>query len=424
MCRSIWRPLPKRQIKPQMQTYLVGGAVRDRLLGIEVADRDWVVVGASPEQMTQQGFRPVGADFPVFLHPKTSEEYALARTERKSGKGYHGFVFHAGPQVTLEQDLQRRDLTVNAIAEAADGNLIDPCGGQQDLQNRVLRHVSPAFVEDPVRLLRVARYYARFKSLGFSVAPETRVLLKSMVDNGEVDHLVPERCWAEAVRSLALPEPQYFFELLRECGALARIFPELDALFGVPQAAEHHPEIDTGVHTLMALAEAARLQAPTAVRYAVLCHDYGKALTPAQDLPAHHGHEQAGLDRVAACSQRLGVPREYRELALLVTRWHLHVHRAAELKPATLLKVLEAADAFRRPERLEQLLLACEADARGRKGLQTREYSQPAIFRTALAAAGAINAKAIVASGKRGPQVGEELKRQRIAAIKASCVNC
>jgi len=403
-----------------MQIYLVGGAVRDRLLGLEVADRDWVVVGASPEAMSDQGFRPVGADFPVFLHPETSEEYALARTERKSGSGYHGFVFHTGPDVTLEDDLQRRDLTVNAIAQDADGNLSDPCGGQKDLESRVLRHVSPAFVEDPVRVLRVARYYARFKPLGFSVAPETLELLKQMVNNGEVDHLVPERVWAEAVRSLALPEPQHFFELLRECGALARIIPELDSLFGVPQTAKHHPEIDTGVHTLMALAQAARLQAPTVVRYAVLCHDYGKALTPEQVLPGHRGHEQAGLELVEACSQRLGVPREFREVALLVTRWHLHVHRAAELKAATILKVLEAADAFRRPERLGHLLLACEADARGRLGLEARDYPQTEMFRNALDAAQTVDTKAIVNSGKRGPQVGEELKRQRIAAISAA----
>ncbi len=403
-----------------MQTWLVGGAVRDRLLGLEVSDRDWVVVGATPEKMTGQGFRPVGADFPVFLHPETGEEYALARTERKSGKGYHGFVFHTGEDVSLEDDLQRRDLTINSIAEDANGNLTDPCGGQRDIENRVLRHVSPAFVEDPVRVLRLARYYARFKPLGFSVAPETLALLTQMVDNGEIDHLVPERVWAEAQRSLALPQPQHFFELLRECGALARIFPELDALFGVPQPAAHHPEIDTGVHTLMALAQAARLQASTAARYAVLCHDYGKALTPPEKLPSHHGHEQAGLARVEQCSQRLGVPREFREIALLVTRWHLHVHRADELKPATLLKVLEAADAFRRPERLEQLLIACEADARGRTGLAERDYPQPKRFHAALAAAAKIDAQAIVASGKRGPQVGEELRRQRVHAI-GSC---
>lgn len=416
-----------------MRTYLVGGAVRDRLLGLEVSDRDWVVVGATPEQMVDQGFRPVGADFPVFLHPKTREEYALARTERKSGSGYHGFVFHTGSDVSLEDDLQRRDLTINAIAQEtcqepghkpgykrgqdADANLIDPCGGQQDLQDRILRHVSPAFVEDPVRVLRLARYYARFKPLGFRVAPETQALLKHMVGSGEVDHLVPERVWAETQRSLALPQPQYFFELLRECGALARLFPELDALFGVPQPAAHHPEIDTGVHTLMALAQAARMQATTAVRYALLCHDYGKALTPEDALPSHHGHEEAGVALVEQASKRLGVPREFREIAILVTRWHLHVHRAGELKPVTLLKLLEAADVLRRPERLAQLISACEADARGRLGLEDRPYPQADILRAARDVAAAVDAKAIVANGKRGPEVGEALRRARIDAI-------
>ena len=401
-----------------MQTYLVGGAIRDQLLGLEVQERDWVVVGATPQAMAEAGYRPVGADFPVFLHPKSGEEYALARTERKSGSGYHGFVFHTGDDVTLEDDLARRDLTINAMAQAEGGSLIDPYGGQKDLHARVLRHVSPAFVEDPVRVLRIARFYTRFKPLGFVVADETMALLQQMVANGEVDHLVPERVWAETRRSLAHPEPQHFFELLRECGALARIFPELDALFGVPQPRQHHPEIDSGVHTLMALAQSADMQASVAVRFAVLCHDYGKALTPAQALPSHHGHEQAGVTLVQQCCERLGVPREFRELACLVTRWHLHVHRAAELKPATLLKLLEAADAFRRPERLQQLLQACEADARGRTGLQDRPYPQADIVNQALAAAAAIDAKAIVQAGKRGPAVGEELRRQRIAAIK------
>lgn len=409
-----------------MRTYLVGGAVRDRLLGLAASDRDWVVVGATPEQMIGQGFCPVGADFPVFLHPETREEYALARTERKSGRGYHGFVFHTGSDVSLEDDLQRRDLTINAIAQEVghkrgqdtDAPLVDPCGGQQDLQDRILRHVSPAFVEDPVRVLRLARYYARFKPLGFRVAPETLTLLKRMVNSGEVDHLVPERVWAETQRSLALPEPQYFFELLRECGALARLFPEVDALFGVPQPAAHHPEIDTGIHTLMALAQAARLQATPAARYALLCHDFGKALTPEAALPSHHGHEEAGVALVEQASKRLGVPREFREIAILVTRWHLHVHRVSELKPTTLLKLLEAADALRRPERLEQLISACEADARGRQGLEDRPYPQADILRAARDAAASVDAEAIVASGKRGPEVGQALRRARIAAIK------
>lgn len=403
-----------------MQTYLVGGAVRDRLLGLSVHERDWVVLGATPQDMTDAGYRPVGRDFPVFLHPKTSEEYALARTERKSGTGYHGFVFHTGTDVTLEADLERRDLTVNAIAESPGGELIDPYGGQHDLEQRILRHVSPAFGEDPVRVLRLARFYARFKPMGFSVAKETMALLRQMVDNGEVDQLVPERVWAEALRSLSLPEPQHFFTLLRECGALEKLFPELAALFGVPQTPEYHPEIDTGVHTLLCLQQAARLQAEPAVCFAVLCHDYGKALTPKAEWPSHRGHEQAGLKPVQVCCERLGVPREFREIALLVTRWHLHVHRAAELRPSTLLKLLEAADSFRRPQRLEQLLLACEADARGREGYADCDYPQPGIVRLALSAAQQVDTKAIIAAGKRGPAVGAELRKQRLAKIKAA----
>lgn len=403
-----------------MQTYLVGGAVRDRLLGLAVRERDWVVLGATPQDMVDKGYRPVGRDFPVFLHPQSGEEYALARTERKSGSGYHGFTFHTGPDVTLEADLQRRDLTVNAIAESPDGRLVDPYGGQHDLQQRILRHVSPAFSEDPVRVLRLARFYARFKPMGFSVAKETMALLRHMVDNGEIDHLVSERVWAETLRSLSLPEPQHFFELLAQCGALEKLFPELNALFGVPQTPEYHPEIDCGVHTMLCLAQAARLKAPPVVRFAVLCHDYGKALTPQAELPSHRGHEQAGLKPVSACCERLGVPREFREIALLVTEWHLHVHRAAELRPSTMLKLLEAADAFRRPQRLEHLLLACEADARGREGYADCEYPQPGIVRVALSAAQKVDTQAIVAAGKRGPAIGEELRKQRIAEIKAA----
>lgn len=400
-----------------MQTYLVGGAVRDRLLGLDVTERDWVVVGATPDRMTAAGFRPVGRDFPVFLHPDTGEEYALARTERKAGRGYHGFVFHAGPEVSLTEDLQRRDLTVNAMAEDEQGQLIDPHDGHTDLENRVLRHVSPAFVEDPVRLLRVARFYARFRPLGFRVAPETLALLRRMVDNGEVDHLVPERVWAEMQRSLVLDEPQHFFRLLRDTGALARLLPELDALFGVPQPPRHHPEIDTGEHTLMALAQAVRLGASPAVRFAVLCHDFGKALTPADKLPSHPGHEAAGVEPVCAACERLGVPRAWRELALLATRWHLHVHRADQLRPAKLLDLLQAADAFRRPERLHDLLLACEADARGRTGLEDRAYEPPARIRQALTAAAAVDAGRFAAEGLKGPAIGDALRRARIEAI-------
>lgn len=402
-----------------MDTYLVGGAVRDRLLGLPVRERDWVVVGATPQAMTEAGYKPVGRDFPVFLHPQTGEEYALARTERKSGRGYHGFVFHAEPDVTLEADLQRRDLTVNAIAEDAEGNLVDPFGGRADLDDRLLRHVSPAFAEDPVRVLRVARFYARFRPLGFAVAEETKALMRQMVADGEVDHLVPERVWAEAERALALPEPRHFFELLREVGALARLLPELDAQFGVPQPARHHPEIDAGVHTMLALTQAARLEAPVRVRFAVLCHDFGKGVTPAEILPSHRGHEEAGVPLVEAACARLGVPRAFRELAVLVTRWHLHVHRADKLRPGTVLRLLEAADAFRRPERLEDLLLACEADARGREGLAERDYPQPALLRAAREAAAAVDAAALAEQGLSGPEIGEALRRERTAAVKS-----
>lgn len=400
-----------------METYLVGGAVRDELLGLPVRERDWVVTGATPEEMVAAGYRPVGRDFPVFLHPETHEEYALARTERKSGRGYHGFVFHTGSDVTLEEDLRRRDLTVNAMARGPAGELVDPFDGRRDLEARLLRHVSEAFVEDPVRLLRVARFYARFAPLGFTVADDTKALMRRMVDGGEVDHLVPERVWAETERSLALPEPQRFFELLREVGALARLFPELDALFGVPQPERHHPEIDSGVHTLMALAQAARLEGSTAVRFAVVCHDFGKAATPRGEWPSHRGHEQAGVPLVRECCRRLGVPREHRDLALLATRWHLHVHRGGELRPGTILKLLEAADAFRRPERFDDLLLACEADARGRTGLEDRDYPQPGILRRALATAQAVDTQAILEEGYAGPAIGEELRKRRIEAI-------
>lgn len=401
-----------------MNAYLVGGAVRDRLLGLNIDERDWVVVGATPDDMIAAGFRPVGRDFPVFLHPETGEEYALARTERKTGHGYHGFTFHAAPDVRLEEDLERRDLTVNAMAEDADGKLFDPFGGQADLEAGVLRHVSPAFVEDPVRVLRVARFYARFAPLGFEVAEETKTLMRHMVADGEVDHLVPERVWAETERALMQDRPQHFFELLREVGALARLLPELDDQFGVPQPAEHHPEIDAGVHTLMVLAQTARLDAPLRVRFAALCHDFGKGVTPAHILPSHHGHEEAGVPLTEAACKRLGVPRTLRELAVLVTRWHLHVHRADRLRPATTLKLLEAADAFRRPERLEDLLLACEADARGRQGFEDRDYRQPARLRVAREAAASVDAAALAADGLKGAEIGEALRQKRIEKIK------
>jgi tRNA nucleotidyltransferase (CCA-adding enzyme) len=400
-----------------VQIYLVGGAVRDRLLGQPARERDWVVVGATPDDLRARGFLPVGRDFPVFLHPETKEEYALARTERKTAPGYHGFVFHADPAVTLEEDLRRRDLTINAMAEDESGALIDPYGGQRDLAARVLRHVSPAFAEDPVRILRVARFYSRFRPLGFRVADETLALMRQMVVAGETDALQPERVWQETRRALLQDDPAAFFELLRECGALARLFPELDALFGVPQTPKHHPEIDTGVHVLMALSQAARLQAPLEVRFAVLCHDFGKALTPETILPHHYGHEARGIERVTQLCERLRVPSDCRELALRVTRHHLLVHQAEQLRPGTLIELLERNDAFRQPERFEQFLQACECDARGRLGLEDRAYPQAAFLRGALQAASAVTAQAIVAQGLQGEAVGRELRERRIRAI-------
>lgn len=401
-----------------MDTYLVGGALRDRLLGLDVRERDWVVLGATPEDMTNRGFKPVGRDFPVFLHPQTNEEYALARTERKSGHGYHGFVFHTAPDVTLEDDLARRDLTINAMAEDAAGHIIDPFDGQSDLEARVLRHVSPAFTEDPVRVLRLARFYSRFASLGFRVAEETKTLMRQMVTAGEVDHLVPERVWTEMKRALMQTRPAAFFELLREVGALERILPELNAQFGVPQPEHHHPEIDAGVHTLMVLSQTAHMAAPLRVRFAALCHDFGKGVTSPHILPSHYGHEEAGVPLVDNACQRLGVPRAMRELAILVTRWHLHVHRVTQLRPDTIINVLEAADAFRRPDRLDDLAQACEADARGRKGLEERDYPQPQLLRDAREAAASVDAATLAASGLKGKAIGDALRRERITQIK------
>lgn len=401
-----------------MEIYLVGGAVRDKLLGIEPKDRDWVVVGATPEQMLDLGYQAVGKDFPVFLHPETKEEYALARTERKTGPGYHGFEFHASPGVTLEEDLIRRDLTINAMAQDSEGNIIDPFNGQEDLENGRLRHVSSAFVEDPVRILRIARYAARFAKWGFHVAHGTHALMKKMIESGEVDALVAERVWQELERALGEDAPQRFFEVLRNCGALARIFPELEALFGVPQPRHHHPEEDTGIHTLMVLEQAAKLSPDNRVRFAALVHDLGKGTTPEEEWPRHIEHEARGVPLVEALCDRLRVPKEYRELAVHVTRDHLNYHRASELRPSTMLTQLERLDAFRRPERLEQFLLACEADSRGRPGFENEHFEQPEIFRRAYHAAKAINAKEVVDKGYSGKAVGEELQRLRVAAIK------
>lgn len=401
-----------------MKTFLVGGAVRDRLLGLPVGERDWVVVGATPEDMQAAGYKPVGRDFPVFLHPASGEEYALARTERKSGRGYHGFVFHAAPDITLEQDLARRDLTINAIAEDDHGTLIDPFHGQADIQARVLRHVSPAFAEDPLRVLRVARFAARFTTLGFHIAEETFALMQQLVQAGELQHLTPERVFQETHKALCTGSPQVYIQVLRDCGALAVLFPEIDRLFGVPQPPKHHPEVDSGVHTLLALEQAARLSKDAAVRFAVLVHDLGKGVTPVDILPKHHGHEDRGVPLVTALCERLRVPRAWRELAVLVCRYHLHSHRAAELKPATILKVLTAADAFRRLERFAQFLLACEADARGRTGLEARDYPQAALLARALEAARGVDAAAL-AGDAAGPVIAARLQKARVAAIAA-----
>ena len=401
-----------------MHTYLVGGAVRDKWLGRPVVDRDHVVVGAHPNELLALGYKPVGKDFPVFLHPQSGEEYALARTERKTGHGYHGFAFHADPSVTLEQDLARRDLTINAIAEDEHGALIDPYGGMRDLEQRLLRHVSPAFVEDPVRLLRVARFAARFAPLGFTVAEETMTLLQKMVRDGEVNHLVPERVWAETRKALGEAQPSAFLRVLRDAGALAVLFPEIDALYGVPQRADFHPEIDTGVHLEMVLDAAAQLvPGDDLVGFCALTHDLGKALTPAAELPRHIGHEERGIEPLRALSARLRVPTEYAELAELVCREHLNAHRALELKPSTVLKLLIALDALRRPERLTTFLAACMADKRGRLGHEQDDYPQAAWLRQARDAAASVTSGPFVAEGLQGPAVGAAMEKARIQAI-------
>jgi tRNA nucleotidyltransferase (CCA-adding enzyme) len=403
-----------------MKTYLVGGAVRDRLLGIAVKDLDHVVVGAAPDEMLRAGYTPVGKDFPVFLHPQTHEEYALARTERKTGRGYHAFAFDTDKSVTLEDDLRRRDLTINAIAEDEHGALIDPFGGARDLEAKVLRHVSPAFAEDPVRVLRVARFAARFAHLGFRIAEETLALMRTMVADGEVDHLVPERVWAETQKALSEKTPSAFLRTLRESGALRVLFPEIDALYGVPQRAEFHPEIDTGIHTEMVVDMAAQLAPGNAlVGYCALVHDLGKALTPAEVLPRHIGHEHRGLAPVAAMNARYKVPAEYAALALLVCKLHLLAHTALELKPATVLGLFEQLDAFRRPERVESFLLACEADKRGRLGLSESPYPQRDYLRGAFEAAMKIVAQPFVEQGLRGPAIGEAMRTARVQAIAA-----
>lgn len=405
-----------------MKTYVVGGAVRDRLLGLPVQDRDHVVVGATPADMLKRGYKPVGKDFPVFLHPDTHEEYALARTERKTAPGYTGFVFHAAPDVTLEEDLARRDLTINAIAEDEHGALTDPFGGQADLAARVLRHVGPAFAEDPVRVLRVARFAARFPD--FRVAEETLALMRLMADNGEVDHLVAERVWQELSRGLMEARPSRMLEVLRACGALAKVLPEFDRLFGVPQPADHHPEVDTGAHMLLVIDQAAARAAPLPVRYAALLHDLGKGVTPPAEWPHHHGHEARGVALVEAVSERLRAPADCRDLAVLAAREHGVIHGAAALRPATLVKLLERVDALRRPERFAQLLEACECDYRGRPGREDRPWPAAGILRRALDAVQAVDAGAIAAATTDKAQIPQRIHEARVAAVKQVSPSC
>ncbi|MGX8940387.1 multifunctional CCA addition/repair protein [Symbiopectobacterium sp. Eva_TO] len=402
-----------------MKSYLVGGAVRDALLDLPVSERDWVVVGATPGQMLALGYQQVGRDFPVFLHPESKEEYALARTECKSGNGYTGFICHAAPDVTLEADLLRRDLTINAIAQTAEGELVDPYHGRYDLQQRLLRHVSPAFQEDPLRVLRVARFAARFAHLGFHIAEETLALMQFMTREGELAFLTPERVWKETEKALATRSPHVYFQVLRDCGALAVLFPEIDNLYGVPAPAQWHPEIDSGVHTLMTLMIAALLTPEIDVRFATLCHDVGKALTPPALWPRHHGHGPAGVKLVEQLCQRLRVPNALRDLAKLVAEYHDLAHAVTVLQPKTLMKLFDALDVWRKPERLEKLVLTSEADARGRTGFEESPYPQGNYLREAFTVACAVTSGAVVADGFQGIGVREELHRRRIAALTA-----
>ena len=403
-----------------MKIYKVGGAVRDRLLGLPDKDSDWVVVGATVDEMLAKGYMQVGRDFPVFLHPESKQEYALARTERKSGKGHTGFVVHTSPDVTLEEDLKRRDLTINTLAETTEGELVDLYNGRADLAARVLRHVSPAFTEDPLRVLRVARFAARFAHLGFTVAPETLELMKSMTQAGELGHLVPERVWQEFHSALETDTPAKFIEVLRACGALKVILPEVDALFGVVQPAKYHPEIDTGVHTLMVLEQAARLSPKPMVRFAALVHDVGKALSPSP--PLHTGHEAAGAELIAKLSERLRVPNDFSELGILASLHHTRCHRAGTHNAEDLMLTLELTDALRRPERFESFLLACEADARGRLGLEREPYPQSGILRAALATAKAVDIKALVAMHTDSRTLAPAIRQARVAAITSAKV--
>ncbi|SXL94411.1 multifunctional CCA addition/repair protein [Klebsiella pneumoniae] len=400
-----------------MKSYLVGGAVRDALLGLPVKDRDWVVVGATPQQMLDAGYQQVGRDFPVFLHPQSREEYALARTERKSGAGYTGFTCYAAPDVTLEADLLRRDLTVNALAQDADGAIIDPYGGQNDLRQRLLRHVSPAFSEDPLRVLRVARFAARYAHLGFRIAEETQALMAAMVEAGELAHLTPERVWKETESALTTRNPQVFFQTLRDCQALKVLFPEIDALYGVPAPAKWHPEIDTGLHTLMTVTMASMLSPDVDVRFATLCHDLGKGLTPKALWPRHHGHGPAGVKLVEQLCARLRVPNDIRDLAKLVAEYHDLIHTLPILQPKTLVKLFDSIDAWRKPQRVQQIALTSEADVRGRTGFEASDYPQGRLLLEAWEVAQSVSTKEVVAAGFKGAEIREELTRRRIAAV-------
>lgn len=401
-----------------MKIYLVGGAVRDQLLGRMVVEKDWVVVGATSDEMLARGYKQVGKDFPVFLHPDSHEEYALARTERKVSPGYRGFAVHAEPDVTLKEDLLRRDLTINALAEDEKGQLIDYYNGKSDLDQRLLRHVSPAFAEDPVRILRVARFAARYAHLGFKVAEETQQLMREMVESGEVDSLVPERVWQELQKALTEQRPSVFIEVLRDCGALKVIFPEIDRLFGIPQPEKYHPEIDTGIHTLMVVEQAVKLSGKPMVRFAALTHDLGKGTTPKDILPSHRGHEERSVKLIKKLCERLRVPKNYRELAIIVARYHSHIHHAFELKPSTVLRTLEKTDAFRRAERFEDFLLSCTADSRGRKGLEDIAYEQADYFRVALKAASSVDPRDLMVEGVNGKELSEKIRRIRVGEIK------
>ena len=400
-----------------MKIYRVGGAVRDKLLNYPSDENDWVVVGTTAEKMVELNYVPVGSDFPVFIHPQTGEEYALARTERKSGHGYQGFTFHAEQDVSLEQDLIRRDLTVNAMAEDQDGSIIDPYGGQRDLNDRILRHVSDAFTEDPLRILRVARFAARYHHLGFTIAPETLDLMSSITESGELEYLIPERVWKETERALGERSPDIYIQILRDCGALKVLFPEVDCLFGVPQRADYHPEIDTGIHTLMALQQSVRLSNSSVIRFAVLVHDLGKGITPDDVLPSHTGHEERGINLVNNLCDRLKVPNHSRQLALAVTEYHLMCHKALQLKPESILNLFRGVGGLKSPDRLEDFLLCCEADARGRKGYEERGYPPANFLRAALEKVSAVSIADLVDNGVDGAEIGRQLDLRRNACI-------